>query len=91
MDTGYGPSEQEEMARTLSETLWRVKRGLDSIEESQSVKPHLNYTSLDGSSIWEDYQAQFDSKTDLNSWNVATKAIYLAASLQGPAQTVLGE
>ena len=67
MDTGYGSSEQEEMARTLSETLWRVKRGLDSIEESQSVQLHLKTTSLDGSSFWEDYQAQFDSKADLNT------------------------
>ena len=53
----------------------------------KSLKPN----TFDGVSPWEDYKAQFDLIAELNSWEDETKAVYLAASLKGHAQAVLGD
>ena len=46
---------------------------------------------FNGSTPWEDYKARFDLVAGLNSWDQATKTTYLAVSLCGPAQAVLGD
>ena len=38
-----------------------------------------------------DYKAQSELFADLNQWDMQTKAAYLAVSLSGQAQAVLGE
>jgi hypothetical protein len=43
-----------------------------------------------GESIWESYIAQFEITAQLNGWNYAQMAAYLATSLKGPALNVLG-
>ena len=53
----------------------------------KSLKPN----TFDGVSPWEDYKAQFDLIAELNGWGDETKAVYLAASLKGHAQAVLGD
>ena len=58
-----------------------------STHSKLSIKP----TSFDGSTSWEDYKAQFDLIAELNHWDAGTKSIYLAASLKGPAQGILGD
>ena len=55
------------------------------------TKPHIRPTPYDGISSWDDYRAQFELVAELNSWDCRTKAIYLAASLQGPARATLGD
>ena len=55
------------------------------------TKPHIRPTHYDGSSSWNDYHAQFDIVAELNGWETRTRAIYLAASLQGPARATLGD
>ena len=56
-----------------------------------STKPHVRPSPYDGVSSWDDYRAQFELVAELNGWDGRTKAIYLAASLQGPARAILGD
>ena len=56
-----------------------------------STKPHIRPSPYDGVSSWDDYRAQFELVAELNGWDGCTKAIYLAASLQGPARAILGD
>ena len=51
----------------------------------QMTKP-LPY---DGQSSWEAYKLQFEMLAQLNGWNEAQKATYLAVSLRGTALTIL--
>ena len=56
-----------------------------------STKPRIRPSPYDGVSSWDDYRAQFELVAELNGWDGRTKAIYLAASLQGPARAILGD
>lgn len=53
-------------------------------------KTIMKPATYDGSGSWIDYKAQFEACIDSNSWNSRQKCLYLAASLHGQAQTVLG-
>ena len=46
--------------------------------------------TYDGTGLWNDYLSHFESVCKLNEWTDAEKALYLAASLRGQAQGVLG-
>lgn len=50
------------------------------------VKP----ATYDGSGLWNDYLSHFESVCLLNDWTETEKGLYLAASLRGLAQGVLG-
>ena len=54
-------------------------------------KPRIRPSPYDGVSSWDDYRAQFELVAELNRWDNCTKAIYLAASLQGSARATLGD
>ena len=41
--------------------------------------------------MWDNFHAQFEFVAELNGWDGCTKAIYLAASLQGPVHATLGD
>ena len=56
----------------------------------QREKPRVRPSPYNGSTSWEDYKAQFELVADLNQWNRRSKAAYLAVSLSGQAQAVLG-
>ena len=56
-----------------------------------STKPRIRPSPYDGVSSWDDYRAQFELVAELNGWDGRTKAIYLAASLQGTARAILGD
>ena len=53
-----------------------------------SNKKPANY---DGTSSFQDYLVQFNMTGDLNNWDKRTKAMELATSLRGAAQTVLSD
>ena len=57
----------------------------------QQEKPRVRPSAYNGSSSWEDYKAQFELVSDINRWDRRAKAAYLAVSLSGPAQAVLGD
>jgi hypothetical protein len=46
--------------------------------------------NFDGAGSWIDYKAHFEACCSINSWSTRQKGLYLAASLRGQAQTVLG-
>jgi hypothetical protein len=46
--------------------------------------------TLDCSHSWIDYKSHFDACTTFNNWSDREKGLYLAVSLQGAAQGVLG-
>ena len=57
------------------------------MKKNPKVKP----STYNGSTPWEDYLAQFELVAEINKWSIASKATYLAVSLTGPAQAVLGD
>lgn len=62
-----------------------------SNERSQDYgKTVMKPATYDGTASWIDYKAHFEACSDINSWNSQQKSLYLAASLRGQAQTVLG-
>lgn len=54
-------------------------------------KPRIRASPYHGVSLWDDYRTQFELVAELNHWDNRTKAIYLAASQQGPARATLGD
>ena len=56
-----------------------------------STKRHIRPSPYDGVSSWDDYRAQLELFADLNGWDGRTKAIYRAASFQGPTRALLGD
>lgn len=54
-------------------------------------KPKVRPATFNGSTAWEDYLAQFELVADINKWSDSMKATYLAVSLTGSAQAVLGD
>ncbi|XP_056001631.1 uncharacterized protein LOC130048651 [Ostrea edulis] len=53
-------------------------------------KTIMKPATFDGTSSWIDYKAHFEACCSINTWNPRQKSLYLAASLRGQAQTVLG-
>jgi hypothetical protein len=76
----------------------RVTEAIDSTGLSRSVTPlsagcpvkiKTRPAPFDGKTSWVGYRAQFDLISELNCWSLSERAQYLAASLAGPALTVL--
>jgi hypothetical protein len=57
-----------------------------SLKPSASVKA----ATYDGQSSWRDYRAHFETCAEINQWDYNDKGLYLAVSLRGQAQGVLG-
>ena len=74
---------------TTSTRPHEVERNLG--EASFADKPKIRPATFDGSTSWTDYKVQFELLAELNCWDDTAKAVYLAASLRGSAQSVLGD
>ncbi|KAJ7331113.1 hypothetical protein OS493_020815 [Desmophyllum pertusum] len=61
------------------------------VAQTQPDKPKIRPTTFSGNISWDDYLAQFELVAEINRWNDSMKATYLAVSLTGPAQAVLGD
>ena len=61
------------------------------VAQTQPDKPKIPHLTFSSNTSWDDYLAQFELVTEKNRWDDSMKAIYLAVSLTGPAQTVLGD
>lgn len=59
----------------------------DKFDSTFKIKPQL----FDGSDDLEEYLTQFNLLSELNGWNVRTKALLLASSLSGSARAILNE
>ena len=63
-----------------------------SSAQSTAFKPPVTVkpATYDGSTSWLDYKSHFEACAALGTWSEQEKALYLAVSLRGQAQTVLG-
>ena len=77
----HQPSLKSDVNRTLNET-YRDER-----DSKLTVKP----ATYDGSSSWLDYKCHFEACASVNGWNEEKKGLFLALSLRGQAQAVLGD
>lgn len=50
----------------------------------------MKAATYDGQSSWRDYRAHFETCAEINQWDYNDKGLYLAVSLRGQAQGVLG-
>jgi hypothetical protein len=48
------------------------------------------YAAYDGKGPWLDYKSHFDACSQINHWSDKERGLYLAVSLRGQAQGVLG-
>ena len=55
-------------------------------DSKNTVKP----ATYDGKGPWPDYKSHFDACAQINKWSETEKGLYLAVSLRGQAQGVLG-
>ena len=56
-------------------------------------RPHstkVKAATYDGSTSWQDYKAHFQTCAEINNWSYLEKGLYLAVSLRGQAQGVMG-
>ena len=53
-------------------------------------KNFIKPATYDGTGLWNDYLSHFESVSLINNWTDVEKGLYLAASLRGQAQGVLG-
>ncbi|CAG2253632.1 unnamed protein product [Mytilus edulis] len=58
---------------------------------SMSKRRDIKVATYDGSGDWNDYRSHFEACSSINSWDNLEKGFYLAASLRGQAQGVLGD
>ena len=65
---------------------------LDNVVHTQCcTRAHKKAVPYDGKSSCEDYLIQFALLSTLNGWNMLTKALELATSLEGAARSVLAD
>jgi hypothetical protein len=62
-----------------------VRVGFDQ-RKNGNVKPD----KFDGSTSWSDFKSHFEICAELNGWTTTEKDMYLAVTLRGRAQSVLG-
>lgn len=61
-----------------------------TLQSSPNSGVKMRPATFDGSSSWIDYKTHFDMCAELNKWDNRQKGLYLAVSLRGQAQGVLG-
>ena len=106
VETGitYRRPKQEHRAKDKkrqSEQFWTSERDIREYPE-RSVqfdmprtavgggKPNIKPATYDGTSSWQDYKSHFDACAMLGKWSKVERGLYLAVSLRGQAQGVLG-
>ena len=62
------------------DTQYRMKRKID-------IKP----ATFDGTASWKDYRSHFEACAKINAWSIEERGLFLAVSLRGQAQGVLGD
>jgi hypothetical protein len=60
----------------------------DLLNTSVHLLNHQHY--FDGSTSWTNFKSHFEVCSELNEWSQNEKGMYLAISLRGNAQRVLG-
>lgn len=71
---------------TDSSNLQQNKAKPDHYRRSVLIKP----ATYDGTTSWLDYKSHFEACANLGHWCEEDNALYMAVSLRGQAQSVLG-
>jgi hypothetical protein len=69
--------------------MFQVRHKVYKENKIETEKPVIRPSKYDGTVSWEDYEIQFELISELNNWKDDQKAMFLAASLSGNAQSVL--
>ena len=78
----------EQNAQSINEnTTLRTNAFRPDRESKIAIKP----ATYDGSSSWLDYKCHFEACANVNGWDEVKKGLFLALSLRGQAQAVLGD
>ncbi|KAK3104661.1 hypothetical protein FSP39_007335 [Pinctada imbricata] len=67
-----------------------TRNNITSLGSVRFQKNIIKTATYDGKSSWIDFKSHFDICAQLNDWNEAEKGLFLAVSLRGGAQAVLG-
>jgi uncharacterized C2H2 Zn-finger protein len=86
-DDDYLPSG---VTRRRSRVRFRSPHGDDAFAEYPMSRQTIKPATYDGSGPWLDYHAHFEACAELSAWNYNQRGLYLAVSLRGNAQGVLG-
>ena len=62
----------------------------DPPQSFSKPKNYMKPATYDGTGLWNDYLSHFESVSQINHWTEIEMGLYLAASLRGQAQGVLG-
>jgi hypothetical protein len=62
----------------------------DALAEYPVSRQIIKPATFDGSDPWRDYHAHFEACAELNAWKYNQRRLYLAVSLRGNAQGILG-
>ena len=62
-----------------------------SPQRQPKKKIDIKPASFDGTNSWKDYKSHFDACAKINNWSIEEKELFLAVSLRGQAQGVLGD
>ena len=63
----------------------------DLFQVRRLEKPKVFPAMYDGNTNWVDYEVHFSMVAEINGWDDRSKAVFLAASLRGSAQSVLSD
>lgn len=69
----------------------RVKSGVIPQVCGKGQRRDIRVATYGGSCDWNDYRSHFEACASINGWDEDEKGLYLAASLRGHAQGVLGD
>ena len=62
-----------------------------SPQRQPKKKIDIKPATFDGTNSWKDYKSHFDACAKINNWSIEEKGLFLAVSLRGQAQGVLGD
>ena len=79
-------TEMDETSKHQKYAVGNPKQGKSKPKLGSVMKP----ATYDGTGIWSDYRAHFEACAEINKWSDDEKGLYLAVSLRGQAQGVLG-
>jgi hypothetical protein len=79
-----------EVTRRGSRLRFRSPHEDDALAEYPVSRQMIKPATYDGNGPWRDYHAHFEACAELNAWNYNKRGLYLAVSLRGNAQGVLG-
>jgi hypothetical protein len=87
-DDDYLPSG---VTRRVSRLRFRGPYEDDALAEYPVSRQMIKPATYDGSGPWRDYHAHFEACAELNAWNYNHRGLYLAVSLRGNAQGIIGQ